>query len=95
MPAIIALGMDAGARMLDTGGMTDTAKVSVKNTQLITDGPFTESKEMIGGYAVYELASPAEVITWVQRFADLHRQHWPQWEGEITVQQLHTFAMPG
>lgn len=95
MQAIIALGMEAGSHMLDTGGMSDTAKVKVRSKQLITDGPFTEAKEMIGGYAIYELPSEAEIVNWTQRFADLHRQHWPQWEGEITIQQLHNFSMPG
>lgn len=95
MDAIIKLGMEAGARMVETGGMSDTATVRVRSKQVITDGPFAESKELVGGYAVYELPSETEIVAWTQRFADLHREHWPQWEGEITIQQLHSFGMPG
>ncbi|HEV7345903.1 MAG TPA: YciI family protein [Devosia sp.] len=95
MDAIIQLGMEAGARMLENGGMSDTATVEVKGKQLTTDGPFTETKELVGGYAIYDLPSEAEIVSWVQRFADLHRQHWPQWEGRIAIQQLHPFSMPG
>jgi hypothetical protein len=95
MQAIIALGMEAGAALVETGGMSDTATVKVRRSQLITDGPFAETKELIGGYAIYDLPTEAQIVSWAQRFADLHRQHWPQWEGEITIQQLHGFDMPG
>ncbi len=37
----------------------------------VIDGPFTESKEMIGGYSITELHSMAEAIEWAQRFAAL------------------------
>ncbi|MET3924676.1 YciI family protein [Devosia sp. 2618] len=95
MEAIVQLGMEAGARMVETGGMSDTATVKVRGKQLITDGPFTEAKEMVGGYAIYDLPTEAEIISWTERFADLHRQHWPAWEGEIAIKQLHNFSMPG
>ena len=95
MQAIVQLGMEAGARMLETGGMSDTGKVSVRKRQVVTDGPYTESKELVGGYAIYELPTEAEIIDWSQRFAALHTQHWPQWEGQIAIQQLHDFNMAG
>jgi len=93
MDAIVKLGMEAGAHMLETGGMSDAATVRVRQQQLVTDGPFAESKELIGGYAIYDLPSEAEMIAWTERFANLHREHWPVWEGEITIQQLHPFGM--
>ena len=34
----------------------------------ITDGPFTESKEVVGGYAIIDVASKAEAIEWTKRF---------------------------
>ena len=49
----------------------------------------------MGGYGIYELASQEEIIDWAQRFAEVHRLHWPAWEGEIVIQQLHNFSMPG
>ncbi|HJP86581.1 MAG TPA: YciI family protein [Gemmatimonadaceae bacterium] len=42
--------------------ITDDGKFS------ITDGPFTESKEVVGGYAIIEVASKAEAIEWTKRF---------------------------
>ncbi|MDB5589277.1 MAG: hypothetical protein JWP26_4247 [Devosia sp.] len=94
MQAMVQLGMEAGARMVETGGMSDTATVKVRGKQMLTDGPFAETKELVGGYAIYELPSEAEIVAWAQRFAGLHRQHWPQWEGEIAIQQFHNFGMP-
>jgi hypothetical protein len=46
-----------GARVRLAGG-----KVSV------TDGPFTESKELIASYALFEVKSMAEAIEWTTRF---------------------------
>lgn len=92
--AINQLGRDAGLRMLETGGMSDTGTIKVHKSQVITDGPFTEAKEFVGGYAIYELGSEQEVMDWTKRFAELHPRHWPAWEGEITVQQLHSFPVP-
>ena len=34
----------------------------------ITDGPFTESKEVVGGYAIIDVASKNEAIEWTKRF---------------------------
>jgi hypothetical protein len=54
----------------------------------VTRGPFSEQAAVIAGYAVYEVVSKAEAIEWTCRFLDLHRQHWPGWEGEVEVRQL-------
>lgn len=93
--AIIKLGLEAGARMTETGGMALAGSVATRKGALVTDGPFTESKEFVGGYAIYELDSEAEIVEWTERFVELHRQHWPIWEGEVTILHLQTFTMPG
>jgi hypothetical protein len=49
-----------GARVRASGG-----KVTV------TDGPFTEAKEVIGGFAMLQVRSKAEAVEWASRFADL------------------------
>lgn len=95
MDAIVKLGMEAGAHLVENGGMSDTARISVLGKQLLTDGPYAEAKEVVVGYAIYDLPTEADVVRWTERFAELHRLHWPQWEGEILIQQMHTFAMPG
>ncbi len=86
--AINELGASTGASMRDTGGMKDTGKVKVQGGQLIVDGPYTEAKEALGGYAIYELPTEAEVIEYCKKFLDLHRKHWPAWEGEVSVLKL-------
>jgi hypothetical protein len=93
MKAIVQLGMEAGVKMTETGGMALAGTVSTRRGKMITDGPFTEAKEMVGGYAVYELETDAEIVQWTERFVELHRQHWPEWDGEVTILQLQSFNM--
>jgi hypothetical protein len=78
--------------MVETGGLAPAAhgaRVRVSRGQVRTiDGPFTEAKEVIGGYAVFELKSLAEAVASATAFMELHRQHWPDWEGETEVRQI-------
>ena len=39
--------------------------------QTVVDGPFAESKELVGGFVDLELDSRAEAIEWAQRYADV------------------------
>ena len=54
----------------------------------VTDGPFTEAKEIIGGYALFELKSKQEAIEGARQFMELHNKHWPGWEGETEVREM-------
>jgi hypothetical protein len=54
----------------------------------VLDGPFTEAKELVGGYAQLEFESKEEAIEAAVRFMELHRKHWPGWEGEAEIRQL-------
>jgi len=54
----------------------------------LTDGPFTEAKEVVGGYAIFECASKAQMRKWTERFMELHKLHMPGWEGECEVRQI-------
>src|SRR5882724_12417980 len=78
--------------LIETGGLAPTvagARVRLAGGKLtVTDGPFTEAKEVFGGYAVFELKSMAEAIERSTRFMELHRQHWPGWEGETEIRQV-------
>lgn len=51
----------------------------------VTDGPFAEAKEVVGGYAVIEAATHAEAVELATKFMELHREHWPEFEGESEV----------
>src|SRR5262245_22015002 len=61
-----------GARVRQAGG-----KVTV------TDGPFTESKELIAGFAIVQLKSKAEAIEMAKRFLKLAG------DGESEIRQMH------
>jgi hypothetical protein len=37
----------------------------------VTDGPFAEAKEVIGGFAIVQVRDHAEAVEWAQRFAAL------------------------
>ena len=43
---------------------------------------------MVGGYAIFECASKAQMRKWTERFMELHKQHMPGWEGECEVRQI-------
>ena len=51
----------------------------------VTDGPFTEAKEMIGGFAILDLKSREDAENVARQFMDLHRIHWPEFEGTCEV----------
>src|SRR5262249_39793511 len=53
-----------------------------------TDGPFTETKELVGGYSIYEVRSKQEAIDWAYRFMRIFAEHWPAGEFESEVRQM-------
>jgi len=70
--------------LLDLSGLQPTSKgVRVTfsgNKRTVTDGPFTEAKELVAGYWLIETKSKEEAIEWVKRV--------PFEEGEVEVRQL-------
>ena len=56
-----------------------------------TDGPFAESKEVVGGYAIVETKTRAEADAVAQQFMELHRVHVPNFECECEVRPLEDF----
>ena len=48
----------------------------------IIDGPFAETKELVGGFAIMDLENAAAALEVATKFMDLHRIHWPEFEGE-------------
>lgn len=54
----------------------------------VTDGPFTEAKEVVGGYSLIEAPTHADAVALATKFMELHRTHWPQFEGESEVRPL-------
>ena len=80
-------------RLLDTGGLMPLAtgaQVCITDGQLsVVDGPFAEAKEVIGGYAIFELPGKKEALAAAKEFMQLHRDLMPGWEG---VCELRAFA---
>jgi hypothetical protein len=73
-----ALGAPAsGARVRLASG-----KVSV------IDGPFTEAKEWIGGFAILEFKTKEEALEATVQFMELHNKHWPGWQGDTEMRQI-------
>ena len=76
-------------QLISTAGLRPTSegvRVRWRRGQLSTvDGPFTETKEVIGGYAILEAKSKAEAIELTQRFL---RIHGTEWNIECEVRQL-------
>jgi hypothetical protein len=94
MDAIAKLGEQAAkdGTMVLSGGLAPTAastRVRVSGGQVrAIDGPFTEAKEVVGGYAIFDLKSKEEAIEGALQFMELHRKHWPGWEGETEIRQM-------
>ena len=78
--------------MVEAGGLLPTAngaRVRLSGGKVtVTDGPFTEAKEVVGGYAIFDVKSKADMIEWTTRFMELHKKHLPGWEGEAEIRQL-------
>jgi hypothetical protein len=78
--------------LVDTGGLLpskDGLRVRLEGGKIkVTDGPFSESKEIIGGWAILKADSKAEAIRIATEFMDLHRKHWPEFEGECEVRPM-------
>jgi hypothetical protein len=82
--------------LVDTGGLApskDGFRMRLAGGALTTiDGPFTETKEIIGGWAILQASSREEILRLTTEFLDLHRVHWPDLEGECEVRPIDFMA---
>jgi hypothetical protein len=87
----VSKGFSSGT-LNDTAGLKPTAEgYRIRSTGgklQTTDGPFTETKEVVGGYALFEVASREQALEMARQFMDLHRVHWPAFECECEVRPL-------
>ena len=91
MDAIGKLGEEAAkaGKMVSMGGLLPTAKgarIRQRGGKLVTtDGPFTEAKEVVGGFTILDLASKEEALEWLRK--------WPVLDGdgevELELRQLY------
>ena len=85
-------GIKAGV-VVDVGGLAPTsqgARVRVGRGKVsVTDGPFTEAKELVGGYAIIEVKSRAEAVEIGKDLMQLHGDVLgPTYEGEVEIRQI-------
>jgi hypothetical protein len=73
-------------KFIDGAGLKSShrgKKIRLQNGKLtVIDGPFAETKELVGGYAIMDLENDAEALDVATKFMELHRVHWPEFEGE-------------
>lgn len=78
--------------LVDTGGLLPSKEGALirlsKGKITVTDGPFTESKEVIGGWAILNASSRAEAMRIATEFMELHHKYWPEFEGESEVRPM-------
>jgi hypothetical protein len=81
-------------KFIDGAGLKSShkgKKVQLRAGKLrVVDGPFTETKELVGGYAIVEAESDAEALEMATQFMELHRIHWPEFEGESELRPIET-----
>ena len=72
--------MTRAGQLVSTAGLRPTAegvRVRSRFGKLSrTDGPFTETKAVIGGYALLEAASMEEAVEMTRRFLAIHGDEW-------------------
>lgn len=82
---LIEEGMRNGT-LISTEGLRDSSKATrvrvVGGDFVVTDGPFSEAKELIGGFAIMQLNSHEEAIESTKRFLAL------MGEGETEIRQI-------
>jgi hypothetical protein len=82
----------ANGILKDTAGLKPSAagfRVRSSGGKLMmTDGPFTETKEVVGGYAIVEATSDEHARAAAREFMELQRVHWPEFDGECEVRPV-------
>ena len=81
----------ADGSIVDAGGLWPTAQsteIRVTSGELtVSDGPYAEAKEVVGGYSILEARSAEEAVAGARRVAEIHQQYWPGWEGSVEVRR--------
>jgi len=54
----------------------------------MTDGPFAESKEVVGGFMLIDAPTHDDAVAWTRGFVDLHAEHWPGLEVVTELRQV-------
>src|SRR4051795_2179038 len=89
--AFDAEAVEAGAMIacepLEDVSLAKTLRVSESGEHTITDGPFAETKEQLGGFALLECSGLEEALEWAEKV--------PLGEGSIEVRAVMDFSQYG
>ncbi len=94
MPDWIALFQDLeqSGKLVDGNELsmsTDAKTVRIRDGQaLVTDGPYAETKEALGGYFLLDCDNLDEAIEWAAKIPGAHR-------GSVEVRPVMNYEMPG
>jgi hypothetical protein len=82
--------MFANGSMIDAGGLwSQITEIRLADDGVTTtDGPYTEAKEVVGGYSILEVRSEEEAVENARRVIQLHQEHWPSWRGSVEVRRI-------
>src|SRR5712671_3508050 len=86
MGKLVEEGMKAGWLLATEGCLPSALGARVRNSSgklTVTDGPFTEAKEVVGGFAILRANSKAEAIQLVKNFLQVVG------EGECELRQVY------
>lgn len=82
--------------LVQTAGLARTTqgvRIRMSKGKLtLTDGPFAEAKEVIGGYAILEAPTKEKAIEIGRAFMQLHLDYWPEFEGEAEIRHMDFVA---
>jgi hypothetical protein len=91
MQKLVKREIEAG-RLLENGGLmpnAEIAQVRIADGRLhVIDGPYAETKEVIGGFAVFELKDKEEAVASAVECMQLHKDYLPGWEGTCEVRAI-------
>jgi hypothetical protein len=98
MGAFMEEGIKAGVFLAGEGLQPTSQGARVRfsgNQRLVTDGPFLETKELIGGYAMLQFTSGAEALEWTKRFVEVDAPGRLNGECECEIRPLFEFEKFG
>ena len=82
----------AAGRMIDDGGLMPLdlgARITnARGKVAVIDGPFAETKEVIGGFALFEVQDRDEGLALAVEFMQLHVDHMPGWDGVMEMREV-------
>jgi hypothetical protein len=80
------------AKLVTDAGLMPTSAatrvISRGGEVLMTDGPFAETKEVVGGFMLIEAPTPEDALAWTRGFVELHTEHWPELEVVTELRQV-------